>query len=147
MWTRKPTAADLAEARWLARLTVPEAADLAGLHRTTYARQENGASRVSLAVYRLFSCRAGDLPDPAFAGWSMGQGQLWTPESWSLSPGEIRAIPYLWALLAEYRRLLSQPPIGNPEAVRLEAARLLVAPQPLRSAHSDSLARQVVRRL
>lgn len=97
---------DLYNARRQARLTRDQAADLAGIHRTTYTRQETGDSRPSLAVYRLLLSRAGWLPDPAWFGWRFAQGQLWTPENVGYDPGEIQAIPYQHALVADLRRQL-----------------------------------------
>lgn len=101
--TTKPDPTELKDARKHARLSLQEAADLCGMHRTTFARQETGESKVSLAAYRLILMHSGWLPDP-FDGWSIGQGKLWTPEDVSFSPGQIRAIPIQYALIAEYRR-------------------------------------------
>ena len=97
----------LYSARRNARLTIQEAADLCGIHRTTFERQENGSSKVNTTVFRLLLMRGGWLPDE-FEGWKIGQGMLWSPEDVSFSPGEIRSLPYLYALIAELKRELKK---------------------------------------
>lgn len=104
--TRTINPGDLYNARRQARLSRDQAADLAGIHRTTYHRQESGASRPSLAVYRLILTRAGFLPDAEWYGWRLFNGNLYTPEGVSYSPGEIQAFPYQMAIQAELRRQL-----------------------------------------
>jgi hypothetical protein len=104
-----PDAETLRDARIRARLSIPEAAELAAITPRSWRLQELGRRRASICAYRLLLCRAGWLPDPAWHGWSIGQGKLWTPENWSISPGELRALPYLYAQLAESRRLLNHP--------------------------------------
>jgi transcriptional regulator with XRE-family HTH domain len=105
--TLRITAAMLYDARRNARLTPAQAADLCGIHRTTYERQENGKSRVNVTVYRLILTRAGWLPAP-LEGWSIGQNKLWTPEGVALDPGEIKALPYYYAMIAELKRRLAR---------------------------------------
>ena len=36
-------------------------------------------------------------------------GLLWTTEGWSLNPGEIRSLPYLYALTAKLKKRLGEP--------------------------------------
>jgi hypothetical protein len=45
----------------------------------------------------------------AWSGWRMREGKLITPEGWSVSPGEVRAIPYRLAQVSELERALRQP--------------------------------------
>ena len=111
---------DLKRARQRARLTVNQAADLAGVSRRTYQRQENGKSRIHPAIYRLFMSRCGWLPDPAFEGWFIGHGAIWTPDNWKIEPGELMSLPYLYALIAEQKKerretpgLLETPELAN----------------------------------
>ena len=112
--TIKPGPGDLYDARRNARInTTQEAADVCGIHRTSYERQEKGQSRVNVTVFRLLLMRAGWLPDP-FEGWSIGQGSLWTPEDVRIDPGEIRALPYLYAMIADLRRRLGERPAPVP---------------------------------
>ncbi|MEW8131490.1 MAG: helix-turn-helix domain-containing protein [Candidatus Thiodiazotropha endolucinida] len=106
--TRKPTKEMLIDARENARLTLETAAELCGCHRTTYTRMESGSSKVNVACFRLLMMAAGWLPAP-FEGWSIGQGKLWSPEDVSFEPGEIKAIPYLYAIIADYERELGIP--------------------------------------
>ena len=41
---------------------------------------------------------------PDWRGWGFKCGKLYSPEGVEISAGEIRAIPYLRALVAEYKR-------------------------------------------
>ncbi|MCW8917493.1 MAG: helix-turn-helix domain-containing protein [Gammaproteobacteria bacterium] len=110
---------DLKQARQRARLTLDQAADLAGVCRRTYRRQELGQSRIHPAIYRLFMSRCGWLPDPAWSGWFIGQGKLWTPTNWGIEPGELVSLPYLYAMIAELKRRDGQQkspePFARPE--------------------------------
>ncbi|MEW8071929.1 MAG: helix-turn-helix domain-containing protein [Candidatus Thiodiazotropha sp.] len=106
--TRMPTKEMLVDARKNARLSKETAADLCGCNRSTYTRMESGSSRVNVACFRLIMMMAGWLPTP-FEGWSIGQGKLWSPEDVSFEPGEIKAIPYLYAIIADYERELGIP--------------------------------------
>ncbi|MCU7841815.1 MAG: hypothetical protein KZQ94_20875 [Candidatus Thiodiazotropha sp. (ex Troendleina suluensis)] len=106
--TRKPDNKMLQDARHHARLTQSQASDLCGLHRTSYTRQESGQSKVNCACYRLIAMVGGWLIGKDFEGWHIDrQGdKLWSPEDVSFTPGEIRAIPYLYAIIADYERQL-----------------------------------------
>lgn len=104
----KPHHESLRIARTRAKLNRNEAAQACGLHRTNYTRQEKGQSRVNLACYRLLLIMGGRLPAP-FNGWSINHSALWSPEGVSYSPGEIRALPYLHALIAEQYSELEYP--------------------------------------
>lgn len=48
----------------------------------------------------------GDLPQggAAWDGWGFKDGLLYSPEGVGFAPGEIRALPYLYALKAELQR-------------------------------------------
>ena len=113
--------ADLSLALEAARLLPIDAAAVCGIHRTTFLRQMRGQSPVNVTCYRLLTVLGGWLPEP-FRDWRITKGALWSPEDIAFEPGEIRSLPYLHALIAEYRRLLriesSQPapkvrPIGD----------------------------------
>jgi transcriptional regulator with XRE-family HTH domain len=103
--TRKPTKEMLIDARRNARLSPEQAAEMCGVHRTTYKRMESGSSRVNVTAFRLLLLLSGWLPGE-FEGWSIGQGKLWSPEDVSFTPGEIRSIPYLYSIIADYERQL-----------------------------------------
>lgn len=58
-------------------------------------------------------------------GWKIDrQGMLWTTEGWSLGHGEIRALPYRYALIAELKRQLREEPknvdFSNVVPIRLD---------------------------
>lgn len=117
--TRKPTKEMLKDARKNARLSPEQAAEMCGVHRTTYTRMESGSSRVNIACFRLLLVLAGWLPGD-FEGWSIGQDKLWSPEDVSFTPGEIRSIPYLYSIIADYERELGIPnmkPLVSPNVV------------------------------
>lgn len=119
--TTRPDPGMLKDARMNARLSKEEAAQLCGLHRTTYCRQESGDSRVSVTAYRLLLARGGWLPPP-FEGWKITQNMLWTPENVGYEPGEIQALPYMHAVIAELSSRLRQyeeQPAPAPEPSRV----------------------------
>ncbi|MBV2122904.1 MAG: hypothetical protein KUF74_15790 [Candidatus Thiodiazotropha sp. (ex Ctena orbiculata)] len=106
----------LIDARITAHLNPQEAADLCGLHRTAYRRQETGSSRVNLSCFRLLLMQAGFLPPP-WEGWRLHDGQIWSPEGEGFAPGEIRAIPLMNATVAAYqaRQRIEEPPLAIPD--------------------------------
>jgi len=92
---KKPTGADLMEARRYARLTPDEAAKACGIHRTTYARQENDTARVSVAAYRLLILLGGHIPGNEWQGWRLSRGALHSPEGNEYTPGDLYAVHWL----------------------------------------------------
>ena len=44
------------------------------------------------------------LAGRGWMGWRFAQGKLWSPEGHGFSAGDIRALPYVHALAAEYIR-------------------------------------------
>ena len=91
---------DLYDARWDARLDLDQAAALTGLCPRTLRRQETGRAPVNLAVYNLFRLLAGELLDPAWSGWCVRRGLLWSPDDNGYRPGEILALPWLHTIAA-----------------------------------------------
>jgi DNA-binding XRE family transcriptional regulator len=103
----KPDAYMLKEARLYADLTPQQAADLCGLHRTTYMRQEKGQRRVSVAVFRLIMMHNGYLPPP-WQGWRLKAGQLLTPEGQGYSPGDVQSIFWTKQIIEGLKRDLRE---------------------------------------
>jgi transcriptional regulator with XRE-family HTH domain len=110
-----PTGDDLRQLRQHTGRTIRDLASLCGVTTRTWARWECKAL-APIAPYRLAMACAAWVPDPAWAGWSVGQGRLWSPEDVSFTPGDLRSLPYLRASIAELRRLLppSEPPCPFP---------------------------------
>lgn len=81
-----------------------------GIDRRTLARWESGRHRIPrMALIALAVGAAGELDaiadtHGAWAGWRIIRDQLVSPENVVFTPGDLRALPYLWALLAEFRR-------------------------------------------
>ena len=74
--------------------------------RRTYERWEDGRSRIPFMAYELLRiAAAGELPtaDPVWAGWRFFRDKLVSPERVEFGAGEIRALPYLWALVHHYQ--------------------------------------------
>ncbi len=108
----------------LARLTQSQAADLFGrstrsMHRWQHRTPQNAVN--------LLIIKAGFLGalSVKWDGWRLFDGKLWTPSGWSIEAGEIMALPYQYALIAEYRRLLGDrsmdqdAPLRNVTPLRL----------------------------
>lgn len=87
---------DLRAARRAARLTVPDACALVGCHRTTWTRQESGASAVNRGWYQLLIILAGRLPWSGWGDWEMVGGLLYPPQ-WAsgLSPDQVASVFFL----------------------------------------------------
>jgi hypothetical protein len=76
------------------------------------ARRYKAAGRLPFAYAVVWAVLAeGDLGviDPAFAGWTIRDGQVYAPEGYGFRPGELRAIPLRNQQLAHLERELSQP--------------------------------------
>jgi hypothetical protein len=105
---RYPTGADLRDLRQHSRQTPADLAALCGVTPRTWSRWE-AAPRVPLAPYRLVMTCMGWVPDPAWAGWGVGQGRLWSPADDSFTPGDLQSLPYLRAIISELRQKLRPP--------------------------------------
>ncbi len=90
-----PTTSDLIHARQIAGFTRAKAADLCGLHRTSYTRQEKGQTRINLAAYRLLLVCGGWMIEPDWHGWRVCNGKIWSPENIGHTPGDFRSIHWL----------------------------------------------------
>ena len=91
----EPTPAQLRDARCQARITQRQAAEISGLHLSSYKRQEQGKSRVSPAVFKLLLFTAGRIHGLEWSGWSINNGRIWSPENTGYTPGDIASIHWL----------------------------------------------------
>lgn len=111
--TRAPaTPEDIQDLRLRASMTTAEAARLCGVTTRTWQRYEKGSTRISPAAFQLLIIHATKcLPcaGKSWEGWRFWNDQLWSPENLAFNPGDIRATPYLHALLAELRAQLGKP--------------------------------------
>jgi hypothetical protein len=68
--------------------------------------------------------------DPRWSGFVMARGVLWTPENFSVHPGEVRALPHMHAQIAEnerHQRWMVETSLGERRAARdQDAARELL---------------------
>lgn len=98
----------------LGGMTREQAQALVGVSRRQWTRYETGESRIPKSVYELLRIiAAGFLPPTAgdaWHGWSFFRGELYSPEGNGFRPGDVRAIPYLWMQVDEYRRKTGQAP-------------------------------------
>lgn len=67
---------DLLELRMLAGLSIDQAAEWSGLHRTTLRRMERGQARAAPAVARLWMILGGWMPWSGWEGWECVGGEL-----------------------------------------------------------------------
>lgn len=105
----------------LCRFSDLNAARYCGVSPHTYRRWRTDR-QPSRAAVRLLAIRAGYLPWPEWSGWEMSGGLLFPPgmTRGGIAPGEVLAIPYLHALIAEQRRELRDwhAPIGEATKAR-----------------------------
>jgi hypothetical protein len=76
------------------------------------ARRFKAAGRMPFAYAVVWAILAeGDLgiADPAFSGWRVRDGQIYSPDGVAFRPGEIAAIPIRHQQLAHLTRQLEQP--------------------------------------
>lgn len=113
----------------LAGLSQATAARLCGVTVRQVKRWEAGQARTppaALALVRLVG--GGDLGQvsPAWCGWRLVRGQLFSPENVGFAPGEVRALPLLYGQLATLTasQAAASPPALRPLPV-LPAARFL----------------------
>lgn len=83
-------------------LSVKEIARVARVDPTTARRWRRGAVAVPAGILLLLS---GDLGcfDPAWSGWKIQHGVLWSPEGWDATPGQILATRLHEIQLAAWR--------------------------------------------
>lgn len=80
---------------WLdAGLSLEQTADWCGVTPRVVLRWLAGGDAPAHA-YHLMHYRTGRFLDPAWAGWYVQDGRLWSPEGIPHRPGEVRALPYL----------------------------------------------------
>ena len=93
----------------LARLSRDHAAELFCRSPRSIRRWQHNTPK---HVVNLLIIRSGFLGalSEKWDGWRLFEGKLWTPSGWSIDANEIIALPYQYALAAEYRRLLGEEP-------------------------------------
>ena len=112
-------------------MTALQAAGWLGIHERTYRRQERGQSRVSGPLWRALALKAGRLGEihPAWSSWRLSprDGRLYPPGyRYGLAAGEILAVPYLQALVAELQRQKRE--MACQQGVNGEASEALMQP-------------------
>lgn len=118
---------DVYDLRWRrAGLTRGAFCEWADISPRTLARWESAHDAPALAVRALELLAGGiaGLPGagPEWNGWQFARGLLVSPEGDEVRPGDIRALPYLRALVNELRR--------ERDALAADVARLTPAPRP-----------------
>jgi hypothetical protein len=96
----------------LCRFSNADAARFCGVSPHTYRRWRR--DRAPRWAVRLLAIRAGVMPWPGWSGWEVSNGLLFPPgmTRGGLSAGDVLALPYLQALIAEQRRQLHE--LGRP---------------------------------
>ena len=90
------------ETRLLARLTQQEVACLLRVTDRTVRLWENGEVAIPYASYKLLRILTGyELPGEAWAGWSIRDGKLWSPERRSF---DAASLSYMWLTFVMARR-------------------------------------------
>jgi hypothetical protein len=81
---------------------VKEIARVCEVDLTTARRWKRGARCPPNSALMLLSGDLGFL-DPAWAGWRVVRGALYSPEGWRATPGDVLAIQLTQAQLSAYR--------------------------------------------
>jgi transcriptional regulator with XRE-family HTH domain len=106
-----------------AGLNHEDAARLIGVSETTLRRWEAGRQRISTPAFRLLQQHAQGITQAGpWKGWRVYHGILYTPEGIGITPGEIRALPYLRELVRELRNYPPVTPVQQ-EGVRRHTGR------------------------
>jgi hypothetical protein len=79
-----------------------QVAQMCRVNVATARRWKRGATRIPEAAKMILTRDLGGF-DPAFSGWKLRDGQLFSPEGWAASPGEILALPLMRAQIAAYQ--------------------------------------------
>lgn len=88
---RRVSAEQFRDARVFGGFTRERAADFLGVSLRTVGHWETGRVRPSYAAFRLLRVlRHGEFVDPAWDGFRLSRGLLWTPEGHSFTPGNMR---------------------------------------------------------
>ena len=75
------------------------AARLCGVSEATFHRWERSQQPINTAAYRLIKLHSlGIVQSSPWGGWRVHGGTLYSPEGVGITPGEIRALPYLLAI-------------------------------------------------
>lgn len=121
-------------------LTPQALAELLGAHITTARRWLRARKAPRAVMAALMVLRFGDLGAicPAWQGWCVRDGLLWSPEGAGFSPGQVRAGP-LHEQAAAYMRFERQAAMraAESDAERVERVAALAA---LSSAHAAAAA-------
>lgn len=94
-------APDVSAAALAAALGIPE--------RTARRYKARGLPFPWAVVWRVLGC--GDLGAvcPAFAGWRIHRGQIYSPDGYGFTPGELAAIPLRYQQLRELELNAAEP--------------------------------------
>lgn len=89
------------------------AAELAQVCRVdiSTARRWKRAGRIPRRHHHLIALARGHnlwALDATWTGWTFHDGMLWTPENQPVRPGDIRAMPYQEARIAELKRQIER---------------------------------------
>ena len=105
----------------LYRWNINEIATFCQVDMTTARRWKRGAICPPYTALCLLSRDLG-IFDPAWCGWLLKDGSLWSPEGWEIRRGDVLASRLHEAQLAAWRHEVQKMKIllANAEAARLE---------------------------
>ncbi len=106
--THPPTTEEIYSQRWArGGISKARAAELCGVDKRTWRRWESGETYMPRAVWAWFRAATGGgfaAAGPEWDGWVFYRGELCAPEGTGFSVGEVRALPYTYALRHELSR-------------------------------------------
>lgn len=90
-------------------LTQPACATLLKVSLRTVQNWENGKSRIPWCAFKVLQLTFGDeIPHPAWTGWYLRRGLLWSPESRPFEPGQLRTLHYVFQANRHLRKEVAE---------------------------------------
>jgi len=84
-------------------LSIKEIARRARVDPSTARRWKRGEIMPSAGILLVLESDLGSF-DPAWTGWTVRSGKLFSPEGFGCTPGDVRALEIQWAQIKAYRR-------------------------------------------
>lgn len=109
----------LVEKRLIACMSIEDVAAACGVKPGTVKLWESGKAKTPPYVDKVIQFKSGFLPHTGWEGWRFWRGELWAPEGYHYTAGDIRAIFWLKRENETLRRELEKLRPKKQEPVQL----------------------------